>query len=160
MLCFAVIESPLAQPRAVVGGHFISALTGVIFTRIFSIYNLAHAEKQGEQLIWLAASLSSATATVIMMFTKTTHPPAGATALLPMLEPGINELGWYFLPVVLLSSSVMVAVALLTNNIQRKYPTFWWSPSQNKPILVLPVSQATEQHSQASPVDPSVKDSK
>lgn len=159
MLCFAVVESPLAQPRAVIGGHFISALTGVVFTKIFSIYNLAHEEKHGERLIWLAASLSTATAIVIMMFTKTTHPPAGATALLPMLEPAINELSWYFLPVVLLSSTVMVAVALLTNNIQRKYPTFWWAPNQNKPIG-LPISQKTELNSQASPTDLSTQSSK
>ncbi|KAI1114007.1 HPP-domain-containing protein [Nemania sp. NC0429] len=156
VLCFGVVESPLAQPRSVVGGHFLSALTGVIYTRIFSIYNLAHADKQGEHLIWLAASLSTATATIVMMLTKTTHPPAGATALLPMLEPAINELGWYFLPVVLLSSSVMVAVALLTNNIQRRYPIFWWSPAP-KPV-VLPVSQKNELQSQV--MDLSAQDSK
>ncbi|KAI1366311.1 HPP-domain-containing protein [Xylaria arbuscula] len=159
VLCFGVIESPLAQPRAVIGGHFISALTGVIYTRIFSIYNLAHAEKHGERLAWLAASLSTATAVVVMMLTKTTHPPAGATALLPMLEPAINELGWYFLPVVLLSSSVMVTVALLNNNIQRKYPTFWWSPKQIK-TASLPVSQETGPQSQGPSVDLPTEDSK
>ncbi|KAI1128353.1 HPP family-domain-containing protein [Nemania abortiva] len=149
VLCFAAIEVPLAQPRAVIGGHFISALSGVIFARIFSINNLAEHEYR---LAWLAASLSTATAIVVMMFTKTLHPPAGATALLPMLEPTINGLSWYFLPVVLLSSVVMVAVALLTNNIQRRYPVFWWSP--RKPAPKLPVSQETAKpHSQALPVD-------
>ncbi|KAJ8131097.1 hypothetical protein O1611_g2527 [Lasiodiplodia mahajangana] len=156
VLCFAAIEVPLAQPRAVIGGHFISALTGVIFARIFSINNLAEHEYR---LAWLAASLSTATAIVIMMFTKTTHPPAGATALLPMVEPTINRLGWYFLPIVLLSSTVMIAVALLTNNIQRRYPAFWWSPSTSKP-KTLPVSQETlEPHSQAQSVDRPAQDS-
>ncbi|KAJ7146935.1 hypothetical protein C8R44DRAFT_724638 [Mycena epipterygia] len=30
VLCFGVIEAPLVQPRALMGGHFISALTGVL----------------------------------------------------------------------------------------------------------------------------------
>ncbi|RYC55796.1 hypothetical protein CHU98_g10415 [Xylaria longipes] len=159
VLCFAVTESPLAQPRAVIGGHFISALTGIIFTRIFSIYNLGDAETNQPRLAWLAASLSTATAIVAMQLSKTTHPPAGATALLPILEPTVNNLDWYLLPVVLLSSTVMVAVALFTNNIQRRYPTFWWSPNRNKP-MDLPVSQATvKECSDTPPGDAPVRNS-
>ncbi|KAJ2971801.1 hypothetical protein NUW58_g4348 [Xylaria curta] len=152
VLCFGVIESPLAQPRAVIGGHFVSALTGVIFTRIFSIYNLSDADTDMNQprLAWLAASLSTATAIVAMQLSKTTHPPAGATALLPILDPRINGLNWYLLPVVLLSSTLMVAVALLTNNIQRRYPIFWLSPHVIKPTN-LPVSQNNAKESSESP---------
>ncbi|KAI0198254.1 HPP-domain-containing protein [Astrocystis sublimbata] len=147
VLCFSAIEAPLAQPRAVIGGHFFSALTGVIFARIFSINNIAEHEYR---LAWLAASLSTATAIVVMMLTKTLHPPAGATALLPILEPAINKLSWYLLPVVLLSSTVMVAVALLTNNVQRRYPTFWWSPNKPQP-KTLPISEdMAKSHTQAS----------
>ena len=35
MLVFGVIESPLAQPRNVVLGHFVSALIGTAITRLF-----------------------------------------------------------------------------------------------------------------------------
>lgn len=66
-----------------------------------------------------------------MQITQTTHPPAGATALLPATDEAIWELSWYYLPVVLLSSVIIVAVAVLLNNIQRRYPTFWIAP--NKP---------------------------
>lgn len=145
-----MLESPLAQPRSVIGGHFVSALTGVIYTRIFSLYDLSDAEAP-PRLAWLAASLSTATAMVAMQLTKTTHPPAGATALLPILQPAINNLDWYLLPVVLLTSTVMVAVALLTNNIQRRYPVFWWAPNQNKPALALPVSQAAVKEDSDNP---------
>ncbi|KAI0441677.1 HPP-domain-containing protein [Xylaria telfairii] len=148
VLCFGVLESPLAQPRSVVGGHFISALTGIIYTRIFRLYNLSDSEA-APRLAWLAASLSTATAIAAMQLTKTTHPPAGATALLPILQPAINNLGWYLLPVVLLSSTVMVAVALLTNNLQRRYPVFWWAPP--KPVVVLPVSQAVGKEDSDTP---------
>ena len=81
-------------------------------------------------LSWLASSLAAAIAIVVMQMTKTTHPPAGATALLPVVEPVINRLDWYFLPVVLLSSVLVLVVALLNNNIQRRYPVFWWAPPQ------------------------------
>lgn len=135
MLCFGVIESPLAQPRAVLGGHFISAFVGIVFTKIFSLHDLAQNEDaQPPRLAWLAASLATATAIVAMQVTKTTHPPAGATALLPVVDRTINSLSWYFLPVVLLSSTVILAVAFLTNNVQSRYPVFWWSPPAPKKV--------------------------
>lgn len=60
-----------------------------------------------------------------MQITKTTHPPAGATALLAATDQDIQRLSWYLLPVILLSSSVVLVTALLINNIQRRFPTFW-----------------------------------
>ena len=63
-----------------------------------------------------------------MQITGTTHPPAGATALLPSVDDGVGEIGWYFLPVVLLSSTLALAVALLVNNVQRRYPAWWFVP--------------------------------
>jgi CBS-domain-containing membrane protein len=60
-----------------------------------------------------------------MHLTKSTHPPAGATALLPCIDPHIWALRWYFLPVLLLSSSIVLVTALMVNNIQRQYPKFW-----------------------------------
>ena len=63
-----------------------------------------------------------------MDITKTTHPPAGATALLPATSNDVYNLSWYFLPIVLLSSAIVLATALLINNIQRRYPMFWITP--------------------------------
>lgn len=126
MLCYGVIEAPLAQPRALIGGHFISALAGVCITRLFS---LLPSEQRLDSLRWLAGSLSTAVAIIAMQVTKTTHPPAGATALLAAVDPAIYGLSWYYLPVVLLSSMLVLATALFINNIQRRYPVFWISPA-------------------------------
>lgn len=82
-----------------------------------------------ESLRWLAASLSTALAIVAMQLTGTTHPPAGATALLPAIDDQIWNLSWYFLPVVLLSSTLLLACALLLNNLHRRYPVFWIAPT-------------------------------
>ncbi|KAG6378779.1 hypothetical protein JVT61DRAFT_13054 [Boletus reticuloceps] len=59
-----------------------------------------------------------------MQLTKTVHLPAGATALLTTVQQFI-DLSWYLLPVVLLSSTLALIVALLVNNMQRRYPMFW-----------------------------------
>ena len=125
VLCFGAIESPLAQPRALIFGHFFSALIGVCITKLFS---LMPDQARFESLRWLAASLSTALAIVAMQLTGTTHPPAGATALLPATNDEVWHLSWYYLPVVLLSSTLLMCCALLLNNLQRRYPVFWVAP--------------------------------
>lgn len=124
VLCFGAIETPVAQPRALVFGQFISALIGVCITKLFAILPKA----RFESLQWLAGSLSAATALVAMQITNTIHPPAGATALLVATNSSVFEMGWYYLPVVLLSSMLMLVTALLIDNIQRRYPVFWIEP--------------------------------
>ncbi|KAJ5822457.1 HPP family protein [Penicillium robsamsonii] len=132
VLVYGAIESPLAQPRALLGGHFLSALVGICITKLFS---LMPDEEMFNSLRWIAASLSSAVAIVVMQITETTHPPAGATALLPAVDEAVWALSWYYLPVVLLSSTMILIVALILNNIQRRYPIFWISPPTAKPVL-------------------------
>ncbi|KAJ5499468.1 hypothetical protein LT330_000342 [Penicillium expansum] len=132
VLVYGAIESPLAQPRALIGGHFLSALVGICITKLFS---LMPNEEKFNSLRWLAASLSSSVAIVVMQITETTHPPAGATALLPAVDEAVWALSWYYLPVVLLSSTMILMVALILNNIQRRYPVFWISPPAPKPVL-------------------------
>ncbi|KAJ5317644.1 hypothetical protein PENANT_c004G07890 [Penicillium antarcticum] len=126
VLVFGAIESPLAQPRALVFGHFFSALTGLCVTKLFS---LMPDQERFESLRWLAASLSTALAIVVMQLTGTTHPPAGATALLPATNDEIWHLSWYYLPIVLLSSALLLVCALIMNNVQRRYPVFWIAPA-------------------------------
>lgn len=130
VLVFGAIESPLAQPRALIFGHFFSALTGLCVTKLFS---LMPDQARFESLRWLAASLSTAIGIVVMQLTGTTHPPAGATALLPATNEAIWQLSWYYLPVVLLSSTMLMCFALLLNNLHRRYPVFWIAPTPPKP---------------------------
>lgn len=103
-----------------------------------------------DSLRWLAASLSTAIAIVVMQLTGTTHPPAGATALLPATSEEIWRLSWYYLPVVLLSSVMLLVCALLFNNLHRRYPAFWIAPAPPKPA----VAPATV----LAPVDVSLQD--
>jgi CBS-domain-containing membrane protein len=136
VLVYGAIEAPLAQPRAVFFGHFFSALIGVCIMKLFHLLP----PERFEDLRWLCAALSTATAIVVMQITDTVHPPAGATALLPAVEADITNIGWYFLPVILLSSTLILAVGLVINNIQRRYPVFWISHTKPAPAAMKPTS--------------------
>lgn len=119
---FYAIESPLAQPRNFFIGQLLAAVLGMGFGKLFQMSAYFHTIR------WLGGALSCATVTSLMALTKTIHPPAGATALLAVVDDQILNLGWFFIPVVLLNSGIMFAVALLINNIQRAYPSYWWTP--------------------------------
>jgi hypothetical protein len=60
-----------------------------------------------------------------MTITKTIHPPSGATAMIAATQADITALGWYYIPVVMLSAALALGVGLITNNMQRRYPVFW-----------------------------------
>ncbi|KIX92851.1 uncharacterized protein Z520_11515 [Fonsecaea multimorphosa CBS 102226] len=125
ILEYNTIESPLAQPRNLVFGHFLSALVGVGITKLF----LLLPPDQFEDLRWLAGALAVGCASIVMSFTKTIHPPAGATALLAATNVEIQDLGWWLLPLVLLAAMLMLASALVVNNLSgRRYPVYWWTP--------------------------------
>ena len=125
ILCYGAIEAPLAQPRALMCGNFIGALIGICITKFF----LLLPPDRFQDLKWLAGSLSVSCAIVVMQITETTHPPAGATALLAAVSQPEIALGWYYLPVIMLSSVLVLVSALLINNIQRRYPVYWISPA-------------------------------
>jgi hypothetical protein len=69
-----------------------------------------------------------------MTITKTIHPPAGGTALIAATQVDIRALGWYYVPVVLLSSVLMIAIGLITNNVQLRYPMYWWTSLPLSPV--------------------------
>lgn len=114
VLIYGVINSPLAQPRNLIGGHVICALVGV------TIHKLVPNE------LWLAASLSVSISIVLMQITKTLHPPGGATALIANIgSEKIKALGYmYVFSPVLSGAMILLLVALLFNNMtkHRHYP--------------------------------------
>lgn len=72
-----------------------------------------------------AVALGVGLAILAMNLTHTTHPPGGATALIGV--QGAAGPGFILLPV-LTGALILLAVALLTNNIvhHRRYPRHWF----------------------------------
>lgn len=122
ILVYNSVDSPLAQPRNALGGQVVSAVVGIATTKLFMLSPNFETE-----LVWLAGALSCALASVMMGVTKTVHPPAGATALLAAVDSRVRDMGWLLVPVVIVSSGLMIVVGLLLGNLQRTYPRYWWT---------------------------------
>jgi hypothetical protein len=99
-------------------------LTGISICKLFAL------SPHFESVRWLGASLACACATALMALTGTVHPPAGATALMAVLDPDVAALGWFLFAPLLLGCGLMLGVALLVNNVQRRFPFYWWSPGE------------------------------
>lgn len=65
-----------------------------------------------------------------MGLTNTVHPPAGATALLAVTDPSVVGMGWTLVPFVMLSVAGMLSVACVVNNVQRRFPLYWWTAGE------------------------------
>tara|TARA_R110002096_G_scaffold436105_1_gene668177 strand:+ start:202182 stop:202691 length:510 start_codon:yes stop_codon:yes gene_type:complete len=112
VLAFAIPDSPLAQPRNIIGGHLICAIVGVLFL-IF----LGNA--------WWVMPLAVATAIAAMLLTKTVHPPAGANPLIVLMASS----QWDFVFMTVLPGAMILTMcALIFNNLAKdhRYPTYWW----------------------------------
>ena len=114
VLIYGVIQSPLAQPRNLIGGHLVSAIIGVTIQKIVP------------DVLWITAPLAVSLSIVLMQITKTLHPPGGATALIAVTGSAeLKNLGyWYVVSPVLVGSLILLIVALFFNNItsNRQYP--------------------------------------
>jgi CBS domain-containing membrane protein len=119
VLIYGIINSPLAQPRNLIGGHLICAITGV---------TIQHVIPEG----WIAAGLAVSLSIVLMQITKTLHPPGGATALIAIIgSEKIKSLGyWYVVTPIFAGVMILFIVALVFNNMtsHRKYPSnrYWY----------------------------------
>ena len=114
VLIYGAEDSPLAQPKNLIGGHILSAIVGV------TIFQLLPNQ------LWLASPLAVATAIALMQFTGTLHPPGGATALIAVIGgDNIHQLGYtYALFPVATGAFLMLLIALAVNKLApgRTYP--------------------------------------
>jgi CBS-domain-containing membrane protein len=65
VLLFGYPDNPFSQPRNVIGGHFLTSLTGLCFLSVLGAS-------------WWSMALALATAVALMQLTRTVHPPAGS----------------------------------------------------------------------------------
>lgn len=112
VLIFGVPESPLAQPRNLIGGNLLAALVSLTILHLLG------------SSPW-TTGMAVSTAIGIMQLTGTLHPPAGAIALVVMM----TKPNWSFLVTPTLEGSlIMLSCAVVFNNLaeDRTYPKHWW----------------------------------
>ncbi|OPJ55836.1 HPP family protein [Alkalithermobacter paradoxus] len=102
VLLFAAPSAALAQPKNVFFGQLISALAGT------SVYHLL-----GKT--WYSIALAVALAIVLMLLTKTVHPPGGATAFLAVAA---EKSFMFIINPVLIGTCILVIVAIIINYLQ------------------------------------------
>jgi CBS-domain-containing membrane protein len=105
-------EAKPAQPRALVGGHLLSAAVGLVMVKLV-----------GPQP-W-AAAVAVGLAMIVMHATDSFHPPAGINPLLIV----VNDRSWSFLVIpVAAGVAILVAFAFLWHNATRRgsWPEKWW----------------------------------
>ena len=105
-------EVEAAQPRALIGGHLLSTLIGLIMLKLAG------------PAPW-AAALAVGVAMLAMHATRTFHPPAGIDPLLVV----VNAMPWSFLLVPVAGGALALALfAYVWHLAVRRFnwPTRWW----------------------------------
>lgn len=111
VLAFGVPESPLAQPRSIIGGHIVATVVGMLM-----LHSLGSS--------WWTGALAVGLALGAMQQTRTLHAPAGANPLVVLAASApVN----FLVTPVLTGSIVIVAVAWCVNNARSRgsYPKYW-----------------------------------
>jgi len=105
-------EIEAAQPRALIGGHLVATLVGLLVVKITG---------PGP---W-AAALAVGFAMVAMHLTRSFHPPAGIDPLVIV----VNDMSWSFLLApVAVGACLLAALAFVWHNLFRRgsWPARWW----------------------------------
>ncbi|RZJ12671.1 MAG: HPP family protein [Rubrivivax sp.] len=111
VIVFTFPEIHFAQPRSVIGGHFICSAVG-----------LAALAWLGPA--WWSLALAAGVSCALMMLTRCMHPPAGSNPIIVFLAA--PKLSFLFFPT-LFGAVAMVAVAVLYHRAcRRTYPAYWY----------------------------------
>ncbi|WP_020180402.1 HPP family protein [Methylopila sp. M107] len=108
VLVFGLPQSPLAQPRNVIGGHLVSATVGLVAFALLGATPLAF-------------GLGVGAAIAAMLVTRTTHPPAGADPIVVILAGA----SWPFLfaPVLVGAVAIVLGGIVFHRLLGRTYPS-------------------------------------
>jgi CBS-domain-containing membrane protein len=112
VLVMGMPDAEPAQPRALVGGHLIATLVGLIVLQFTG------------PTPW-AAACAVGLAMAAMQVTRTFHPPAGIDPLVVV----VNDMSWSFLLApVAIGACMLAAFAFVWHNLSRpgRWPLRWW----------------------------------
>ena len=109
VLLYGYPESPFAQPRNIIFGHFLTSLVGIIFL------NFVHLP------IFINIPLAVGFGVMLMILFKVTHPPAGGNPIIVIIGSVSYD---YLLTPVIVGSIVLILFGVIINKfiLKKKYP--------------------------------------
>ena len=109
VLLYGYPESPFAQPKNIILGHFLTALIGIIFLNFVPLP------------IFLNIPLAVGFGVMFMILFKVTHPPAGGNPIIVIIGSVSFD---YLLTPVLIGSIIVVMFCIIINKFlfKKEYP--------------------------------------
>ena len=109
VLLYGYPESPFAQPKNIIVGHFLTSFVGIIFL------NFVHLP------IFINIPLAVGFGVMLMILFKVTHPPAGGNPIIVIIGSVSYD---YLLTPVIVGSIVVVLFGFIINRflLKKKYP--------------------------------------
>ena len=109
VLLYGYPESPFAQPKNIILGHFLTALIGVIFLNFVPLP------------IFLNIPVAVGFGVMFMILLKVTHPPAGGNPIIVII--GSVSFDYLLIPV-LIGSIIVVMFGVIINKFlfKKEYP--------------------------------------
>ena len=109
VLLYGYPESPFAQPKNIILGHFLTALIGIIFLNFVSLP------------IFLNIPLAVGFGVMFMILFKVTHPPAGGNPIIVIIGSVSFD---YLLTPVFIGSIIVVMFGVIINKFlfKKEYP--------------------------------------
>ncbi len=110
VLLYGYPESPFAQPKNVFFGHFLTAVTGLIFLNFVPLP------------IYLTIPLAVGFGVGLMILFNVTHPPAGGNPIIVII--GSVSFDYLFSPVIT-GSIIIIVFAIIINRfiLKKSYPS-------------------------------------
>ena len=109
VLLYGYPESPFAQPKNIILGHFLTSLIGIIFLNFVPLP------------IFLNIPLAVGFGVMFMILFKVTHPPAGGNPIIVIIGSVSFD---YLLTPVLIGSIIVVLFGVIINKFlfKKEYP--------------------------------------
>tara|TARA_B100000674_G_scaffold345111_1_gene288735 strand:- start:2 stop:466 length:465 start_codon:yes stop_codon:yes gene_type:complete len=109
VLLYGYPESPFAQPKNIILGHFLTALVGIIFLNYVPLP------------VFINIPLAVGFGVMFMILFKVTHPPAGGNPIIVIIGSVSFD---YLLTPVLIGSSIVVMFGIIINKFlfKKEYP--------------------------------------
>ena len=109
VLLYGYPESPFAQPKNIIIGHFLTSLIGIIFLNYVPLP------------IFINIPLAVGFGVMLMILFKVTHPPAGGNPIIVIIGSVSYD---YLLTPVITGSIIVVLYGVIINKfiLKKKYP--------------------------------------